>query len=61
MARIGVEFILFSASYQGLIIPVCLTIDNDGLSHVALVVVKNLPAVQKILRCRFNPWVGKIP
>ena len=60
LARIGVEFILFSASYQGQIIPMCLTIDDDGLSHVAPV-VNNLPAVQKILRCRFNPWVVKIP
>ena len=31
-----------------------------GASQVALV-VKNLPGNAENIRCRFNPWVGKIP
>jgi len=23
--------------------------------------VKNLPAMQKMLRCKFDPWIRKIP
>ena len=60
MARIVAGFILFSASYQGQVIPLCPTVVDDGLSQVALV-VKDLPAVQKIPRCRFSPGVGKVP
>ena len=37
------------------------TVDRLWVSQLALV-VKNLPAnASRLKRCRFNPWVGKIP